>query len=397
MRSLDYLKTWVEVDAAAVRHNFHVAEKMVGNDVSIMAIVKANAYGHGLSNIGAILASDKKFGETGWFGIDSVEEALILRKNHKKNPMLILGYVPEPYYIDIMKKNISISLYDPIVLKSLAAAARKAKKKARVHLKIETGTYRQGVLLSDVPAFIRLLAKHAEHIEVEGIYTHFSDTENLTSTYYKEQLQQFERARELFAEANITPSYIHAAASASLLLYPETHFTMVRWGVGLYGMYPSEEVKDVVGKKAPLKSAMVWKTRVVQIKKVPAGDTVGYDRTFKAAGPVTLAILPVGYGDGYWRHLSNKGEVLVRGVRAPVAGNICMNIFMVDVTHIPGVRTGDEVVLLGRQKKNEITPEEVAKKIESINYEIPTRINPRILRVAEISTRINPDIERRVI
>jgi len=415
---MSHHKTWVEVDAAAVRHNFNVAQKIAGNAVSVMAIVKANAYGHGLREVANILTAEPDKSESKnsdslnrkrdfrisggltsdlWFGVDSIEEALILRKDHKKNPILILGYVPKPSIADAVKKNISMALYDSDTLLSIAEAAKRVKKKARVHLKIETGTYRQGIFPDNMPEFITLLIRQKKYIEVEGVYTHFSDTENLSSRYYKEQLQQFEQARAMLSAAHIHPAHVHTAASASLLLYPETRFTMVRWGVGLYGMYPSEEVRDRVGKSALLKPVITWKTRIVQIKDVPKGGTVGYDRTYTAKKPIKLAILPVGYGDGYWRHLSNKGTVLVRGERAQVAGNICMNICMVDVTHIPKACIGDEVVLMGKQKREHITPEEIARKVGSINYEVPTRISPRILRVAEISTRINPDITRTVV
>ena len=248
-------------------------------------------------------------------------------------------------------------------------------------IKVETGTYRQGVMPEDISAFAKALKKSEKYVIVEGIYTHFADTENVSSAYYKEQLASFEKHVALFEELGITPLYRHVAASAATLLYQKTHYNMVRWGISLYGLYPSGDVRRLSLNKIKLKPVLTWKTRIAQIKIVPKGSTIGYDRAFKASQAMKIAILPVGYWDGYDRRLSSKGTILVRGKTCSVVGNICMNMCMVDVTNVPGVRTGEEVVLLGKQGTHDISAEEVAAKIGTINYEVVTRINPLIPRV----------------
>jgi len=374
-------KTWVEVNSSALLHNLRVAQKHVDKDVVIMAIVKSNAYGHGITEVAKELLALRSFSEGGWFGVDSIEEAFVLKKAGIKNNILILGYIPRPRLADAIQNSFRLVLYDLNVLRECVRLAKKIKKKVTVHIKVETGTYRQGVMPEDISAFAKVLKKSRECVVVEGIYTHFADTENGSSTYYKEQLALFEKNVALFETLSIAPQYQHVAASAATLLYPKTHYNMVRWGISLYGLYPSEDVQRLSLNKIKLKPALTWKTRIAQIKIVPKGSTIGYDRAFKASQAMKIAIIPVGYWDGYDRRLSSKGTVLVHGKKCSVVGNICMNMCMVDVTRIPNVQAGDEVVLLGRQGFVEITAEEVAAKMGTINYEVVTRINPLIPRV----------------
>lgn len=375
-------KTWVEIDSRALLHNLRVVQKHVRKDVAVMCVVKSNAYGHGLIQVAWQLARyeirDTKYKL--WMGVDSIDEALALKKAGIKNPILILGYIPKVCLPDAIKNSFRFALYSRQTLKEAARVAKRLRKKAYIHIKLETGTYRQGIMPAELASFTALLKKYP-HIVAEGVYTHFADTENASSMYYHDQEAVFEKGIEMLREFGIEPKFKHAAASAALLLHTETHHTMVRLGISLYGMYPSENIKHLVSNKLQLKPALIWKTRVAQVKQVPKGGTIGYDRTFTALQPMKVAILPVGYWDGYDRRLSNKGTVLIGGRRTSIVGNICMNIMMIDVTGIHRVEEGDEVVLLGRQGSVEVTAEEIAAKIGTINYEVTTRVNSCIARI----------------
>ncbi len=386
IRDSKYLKTWVEINSRALRHNLRVVQKHVGKDVFVICIVKSNAYGHGLLEVAKIFGSRAfEFSEARlpkiYFGVDSIEEALLLKKTGVKNSILILGYIPYPHLADAIQNGFRFALYDADVLKECARIAKKLKKKALVHVKVETGTYRQGIMQKDIAAIAELFRKHKNVIVAEGIYTHFADTENVTSLYYKEQLHAFEESIALFEELDVAPRYRHVAASAAAILYPETYFNMVRWGIALYGLYPSKDIQRQSLNKMRLKPALTWKTRIAQIKTAPKGSSIGYDRAFTVIQPMKIAVLPVGYWDGYDRRLSSKGSVLVHGKKCPVVGNICMNMCMADISRAGRAAAGDEVVLLGRQGFQEITAEEIAFKAGTINYEITTRINSLIPRV----------------
>ena len=374
-------KTWVEVDTRALRQNFSAVQKLAGKNVSVLCVVKSNAYGHGLVETATSVLALRSFREGGWFGVDSIDEALLLKKAGIKNPILILGFIPKPRLAEAIKNGFRFALYDLDVLKESVRIAKKMRKRALVHIKVESGTYRQGVMREDVPRFADIFRTHKSILIADGIYTHFADTENSSSQYYKEQLQSFTAIVSLFEELGVSPRYRHAAASAAVLMYPETHCNMVRWGIGLYGLYASKDVQKHAINSLLIRPVLSWKTRVAQIKTAPKGATIGYDRTFTALEPMKIAVLPVGYWDGYDRRLSNKGSVLIGRKKCSIVGNICMNIAMADVTHVPRVHAGDEVVLLGRQGSEEISAEEIADKIGTINYEIITRINPLIPRV----------------
>lgn len=374
----------------SLRHNFSVLTKHLGKSVTPIYVVKSNAYGHGVVQTVEVLrkshfrkygSGTSESGSTMFFGVDSIDEALQLKKAGTKNPILILGYVPPLMLADVIKNGFRVCLYDISVLKELTRLAKRLHKKAFVHVKIETGTHRQGVMPEDVHALVRSLKKFAPYLVVEGVYTHFADTENPQSRYYQEQLSVFQNAIKIFEEEGVRPTYLHTAASAATLLYPESYFNMARLGIALYGMYPSPDVADKIKKKVILKQILTWKTRVAQVKTIPVGKTIGYDRTYKAEREIKIAVIPIGYWDGFDRGFSNNARVLIKSKYAPIVGNVCMNISMVDITNIPGVRVGDEVVLLGKQGKTELSAEDLAARIGTINYEITTRINPLIPRV----------------
>jgi alanine racemase len=375
-----YLKTWVELDSRAIQHNFRAIQKHVGKDMGVMCVVKSNAYGHGLIEVAKALHAFRSFSEGGWFGVDSIDEALTLKKIGIQNKILILGYIPKQRFSDVIRNGFRFSLYDIHVLKECARIAKKWQKKAYVHLKLESGTYRQGIETNELSLFAKELQK-SPHVISEGVYTHFADTENIKSSYYKQQLHFFKKNVSLLEELGLRFTIRHTAASAAAFLYPDTHFDMIRIGISLYGMYPSEDVRSSVSNNVLLRPALMWKTRVVQVKVVPKGMTIGYNRAFTALQQMKIAVLPVGYWDGYDRYLSNRGAILIGGRKVSIVGNICMNMCMVDITGVPHVTVGDEAVLLGKQGNRSVTVEEIAMKIDSINYEVSTRINPLILRL----------------
>lgn len=336
-------KTWLEIDSKKILSNLTFFRKKVGNDVWIMTVVKANAYGHGLLEIANILKKEKNL----IFGVDSIDEALALKKFGIKNPIMILGFIPSPRFYEAVKNNFHISVYNPETLKD----ANKFSK-GQFHLKVETGTNRLGLRPEELKSFSKIP-------KFVGIYTHFADSENKSSTFYKIQLTEFRRALAILKSKNIFPKFVHTASTAGILRDPATHFNTVRLGIGLYN--------DI----------LTWKTKIAQLKNVRMGETIGYDRAFKAKKPMKIAILPVGYYDGYDRKLSNKGTVSINDKKGKIVGRVCMNMTMADVSEIKNIKVGDEVTLLD----GELKVDDIAKKINTIDYEIFSRLSSHLPRI----------------
>lgn len=369
---------FVEVSKSAIRHNLSVFAKLVGGKNKIMAVVKSNAYGHGLLETAGILSE----ANISRFGVNSLEEALLLRKHGFNQSILVLGFIAPAKLTQAVSNCISFVVYRQDILAQAAKAAQTVGKQANIHLKIETGTNRQGISPDRLPLF---LDKLTDSVCLEGVYTHFANIEDtLDPTFPALQLSRFKTAvhkSQEQVESNINK---HAACTAATILFPETYFDFVRLGIGLYGFWPSRETQLSAkerGLDLVLQPALTWKTQIVQLKPVTKGEGVGYGLTYKAARQSKIAVLPVGYWDGFDRRLSNNGQVLVEGRRAPIVGRICMNMAMIDVTDIPGAREGSEVVLLGSQGKENISAEEYAQKVGTISYEIVTRINPLLPRI----------------
>ena len=368
-------RTWIEIDSSAIRHNISEARKIIGSKVKLMAVIKANAYGHGLLNVAGI-ALDAGID---WFGVDSLKEALALRKEGIDTPVLVMGYILKDNLTEAVKNDISLVVYNKETIEKIAFL----KQEAKVHIKIETGTMRQGIYVNDLADLIKLVKSYPQ-IKIEGIYTHFANIEDTTDhSFAKKQLKEFDRALEISKKEKITPM-AHTACSAALILYSETHFDMVRFGISMYGYWSSPQT--IVSAKnlkrdTEFSPALTWKTRIAQIKEIKAGMPIGYGLTEKIAQDTRIAVIPVGYWDGYDRKLSSVGNVLIKGKRCKILGRICMNMFMADINHLSDAKVEDEVVLVGRQREENITIEEIAQKIGTINYEIVTRINPLIPRI----------------
>jgi alanine racemase len=372
--------SWVEIDAQRLRTNIDAFRTVTSPGTSLMVVVKANAYGHGLETVAPVAA-----GHADWLGVNCVDEALVISRLGIRKPVAILGHTLIQEAEKVVRNGYRQVLYRLDVARALSEAAVKLGTLARVHLKIETGTNRQGIPLSQLGSFIDAITK-LPALEIEGVYTHFANIEDtLDPAFAESQVQRFREALALIDRAGIRPLYIHTSSTAGALLYKEMDFTMVRIGIGAYGIWPSRETQIAArerGRLLPLVPVLTWKTRVAQIKDVQAGECVGYGLTYRAGRPMKLVVLPIGYYDGYDRKLSNSGRALIHGQPVPVVGRVAMNMTMLDVTDV-GADLDDEVVLIGRQGDAEIRVEELAEKIGTIPYEVVARINPLISRRAK--------------
>ena len=371
--------SWIEIDTERLRQNIDVFRTVMSPGTAMMVVIKANAYGHGLEAVAPIAAE-----RADWLGVNCIDEALAVSRLDIRKPIAILGHTPVDQIEDVVRNGYRQVLYRLDVANALSKAGEKLGVRAKAHLKIETGTNRQGVSVESLPSFLDSVGK-LPSLEIEGVYTHFANIEDtLDPSYAQAQVRKFRAALELLQRAGIRPQYIHASATSGALLYAEMNFTMVRIGIGAYGIWPSRETQLAArerGRLLALAPVMTWKTRVAQVKDVSAGDYVGYGLTYRAGRPMKLVVLPIGYYDGYDRKLSNSGRALIHGQPAPVVGRIAMNMTMLDVTDI-GAEPDDEVVLIGRQGDAEIRVEELAEKIGTISFEVVSRINPRIPRLA---------------
>jgi alanine racemase len=373
--------SWVEISRDALVHNLGQFVSLSG-DRKILVVVKSNAYGHGIIESSRIALS----AGAAWLGVNSGEEGLLLRRAGITAPVLIMGYVPLALLPEILEADLSLGAVNPETLEGLEKILENSGGRARVHLELETGLNRMGVAGADLPGVLEKVRLSGGRLVVEGVYTHFANIEDTTQhEFAMEQLGRFREMCACVESALPSPILRHTACTAAAILFPDTYFDLLRIGIGAYGMWPSKEtlITALQGQKKllDLLPVMTWKTRVAQVKSVVPGESVGYGRSYRVTRPSRIAVIPVGYAEGYDRSLSNRGAVLIRGEEAPVVGRICMNMFMVDVTHIPETALEDEVVLLGRQGKRRITAEILAELAGTINYEISSRVNPALPRV----------------
>jgi alanine racemase len=317
--------------------------------------------------------------------VNNVDEGVVLRKAGLSLPILVMGYVPLGGLDEVVEHALEPIVYNPETLDRLNAIASARGTTVGVHVKIETGTHRQGVLERDVPGFIAHL-RGAQALRLSGVTTHFANIEDTTNHDFAEsQIAAFTRVADAIAGQHPAPFLRHNACSAAVLLFNRTHLDLARVGISLYGLWPSKETYvSCLERGKPsldLKPVLTWKTRIAQVKQVPEGGFVGYGCSWRATRTTTIAVLPVGYYEGYDRELSGLAHVLVRGKRAPVRGRVCMNMCMVDVTDIPAAALEDEVVLIGRQGDERVTAEQLAAWRGTIAYEIVSRIHPSLPRL----------------
>ena len=369
---------WIELDRDAPDHNLRQLRKGLKEDTILCAVVKANAYGHGVKEMAGLLRS------ADWLAVNSLEEGLELRELGERRPVLILGHVPLASLEEAMRGKLDLTVYNRETIDALARLDLGQIGPARLHLKVETGTGRQGVLPEEVVDFIERL-QAVPGAELAGVSTHFANIEDtLNHDYAQAQLDRFQGVLAELERLKVRPQFVHTAATAAAILFDKTHFSLVRAGIGVYGLWPSREtyLSTLLGHRPlpDLRPVLAWKTRIVQIKELPEGSYIGYGCTYRATRPIRVAVLPVGYADGYDRKLGNAAYVLIRGKRAPVIGRICMNLTMVDISDIPQAALEEEVVLLGRDAEERISAETMAEWAGTINYEIVTRISPFLPR-----------------
>jgi len=371
-------KTWVEVSKSALLHNVNVFRRAIGKNVKLAAVVKANAYGHDIEKTTSLLKN-----KVDVFAVDNIDEALAVRKIDGSTPVLIMGYTTMANIATPIENDISFVVYNMESLRKIVSL--KLPKSAKIHLKIETGLNRQGVQEKNLSEFLRFIKSHKNIIYLEGVYTHYANIEDtLDPSFAKKQLAAFKKALKIIYSYGFRPPLIHTAASAGTLLYPETHFSLVRVGFGIYGWWMSLETRVsllAMKKNLQLKPVLTWKSIVAQIKQINVGESVGYGQTWFASRRTKIAVVPVGYSDGYDRRLSNIGRVIINGHYANVIGRVAMNMIVIDVTDIKNVRLEDEVALLGNKDGLKVSADEIAKKIGTINYEVVSRINPLLPRI----------------
>jgi alanine racemase len=373
---------WVEIDAAAIRHNLALFRRRVGSDVQLGAVVKANAYGHGMLEVARIAVD----AGADWLCVNNLDEGARLREAGFDLPIHVMGYVPRDGLPEVVARDLRIVAYNEETLDGLASVARARDRTVPVHLKVETGTNRQGVPENEVPRFLERIRKLEPHVVLEGLTTHYANIEDTTDHGYAEQqIAAFGRVVDLVERAiGRRVRFRHTACSAAALLFDRTHGDLVRIGISMYGLWSSRETlvshRERRAREVDLHPAMTWKTRIAQVKWVPEDSFIGYGCTYRTTRPTRIAVLPTGYHEGYDRRLSGVGHVLVRGRRAPVRGRVCMNMTMVDVTDVPVAGVEDEVVLLGSQGDETVSADQIAAWCGTIHYEIVSRIHPGLPR-----------------
>jgi alanine racemase len=364
--------TWVEVDLEAVAYNVRQVKEIVGDDAEVLAVLKADAYGHGALTVARTALNNG----ASWCGVASVNEAVRMRDGGVDAPILVLGYTPAWLARTALLHDATLTLYDADLARAFSRAATDLRRTARVHVKVDTGMGRLGLLSDQVVPFVEQV-RGLPGLDLEGIFTHFSVADDHDLDYTRWQLDRFRAILRQLDDVGVDFRYVHCANSAALLRLPETHFDMVRLGLAMYGLQPSPNVTLPPG----FRPALTWKTSVAQVKTLSRGSYVSYGNTYQTETAETIAVIPVGYADGFRRAPTRWQSVLVRGQRAPIVGRVCMDQTMIAVDHIPNVRVGDEVVLIGRQGGDCITAEEVAGWLGTINYEVVSEILARVPRV----------------
>lgn len=365
----DGVVTWAEIDLDAIAHNVHAIKSFVGERTEIIASVKANAYGHGLRPVArtALEAGATRL------AVHRIQAAIALREAGITAPILLLGHVL-PSGIDlVLEHRITPTLVDRMTAKRLSDRAHGT---VPVHVKVDTGMSRYGLEPEEAVDFVRYITE-LPHLVVEGLFSHFASADEPNLAFAYRQWQRFRSILQAVEDAGYNVPVPHICNSAGLVSLPEAHLAAVRPGLLIYGMAPSPESQPPF----PLRRALTLKSTVVKVRDLEPGATISYGRTFTATQPIRTALVLLGYGDGYPRSASNRGYVLIRGQRAPIRGRICMDQFVVEVTDMPDVQVGDEVVAIGRQQDEEITAEEVASWAGTINYEITTGLLPQVVRV----------------
>ena len=370
--------TWAEVNLSAIQSNAH-AIKAYAQGSSLIAVIKADAYGHGVIQVAEAL-----YEEAIMYAVATVTEATALRAAAIKKPVLLLFNALPAQAETIVDNQLTPSVYEPTLSKALAHTAQAKETSIKVHLDVDTGMNRGGIWYTDAVDFLKWLAS-LKGIEIEGIFTHFATADEADKSHLYRQLERFKSVLSALSQINLLPPIVHAANSAATLTLPDTHFDAVRVGLGLYGVYPSSNIRQA--SPLSLQPALSWKARLICLRQSIQGEGISYGRTYIADAPTQLATLPVGYADGYPRVLSNRGEALIGEVRCQQVGSVCMDgtVFQIEPPKEReanrSLHIGDEAVLIGKQGNSEIVVDQLAEKAGTISYEILTGIGQRIPRI----------------
>lgn len=374
---------WINIDLRAIDHNIKQIRRLLKPQTKIIAIVKSNAYGHGIFEV----ALQAIRSGADMLGVVNSDEALCLRKKGMIRPMVVMGGVSKEDMVDLAKHKISFMLYNRKSFLDASRAALIVKDKVMVHVKLDTGINRLGFSVDEAITTIKKICRH-RYLKLEGIWTHLASVEELNKSYTKAQLLQFDKLLVRLAKAGIKLEkipYLSTAASAAAMLMPEARYNAVRLGIAMYGLWPSRGVeawskKELKSQKIKLKPVLKYRTKLISVKKIPAGSYVGYGCGFQAPKPMILGVVPVGYAEGIDRSLSNMGFMLIKGAVMPMVGRVCMNMTILDVSKRPKSKPGDEVVIIGLSKNKRITATDIADWANTINYEVTTRIPESIPR-----------------
>ena len=367
-----YLRCYAEISLEAIGHNIREVKKRLPEGVKLLGVVKANAYGHGAVPVASYLEN-----QVDYFATATIEEAVELRENGISAPILILGYVSPSQYGDLVEYDITQTIDSYAQALALEKEAARQNRKAKAHLAVDTGMTRIGFQVTEHDADEAAKIADLPHIELEGMFTHFSCADQEDKTYCSMQMEKYDKMTALLAERGVTIPLRHICNSAGIMEFDDHRFEMVRSGIITYGIYPSEKVKK---ERLDLIPALSWKSHVIHVKEVGPGIGVSYGATYVTEKPMTrIATVSAGYADGYPRALSNQGCVLIHGKKAPIIGRICMDQMMVDVTDVPEVREDDEAILWGGTVSD--TAETIARKTDTIPYEVLCGVSRRVPRV----------------
>lgn len=370
----EHYRVIAEINLDAIAYNINQIQKNILKDTEIMAVVKADAYGHGAIEVTRILIEN----QVQRLAVAILDEGKQLRKEGFEVPILILGYTPIEQAKEIVLYDLIQTVFTYEMAKAISDAAMRQNKQAKIHIKIDTGMGRVGFKINEESFKLIKEISKLPNINIEGIFTHFSSADEEDISFTELQFNRFNTFTDQIQKEGINIPIKHCSNSAAFMDHQKLHMDLIRPGIILYGLYPSEEVdKEMIH----IKPAMSLKSQVVFVKEVDENVPISYGRKYITSRKTKIATIPVGYADGYSRRLSSVGRVLINGMYAPIIGNICMDQFMVDITDIPEVKIGSEVVLIGKQGHHSITTEEIARKIGTINYEIVCMVGKRIPRV----------------
>ncbi len=365
------MRTWCDISLDNLEHNVNQIKSKLKSNTKLCAIVKANAYGHGVEEVAAKLVSQG----VDYLAVAFIDEAMELRLCGFDQPILILGNIPKDTVEKVVEYNITAAVYNIETAKAISAEAQKQNKIAKIHIKIDTGMGRIGFAANEQSINEILEISKLPNIEIEGIFTHFAASDDVDDEMTIKQFDKFMYITGEIERNGLVIPVKHCCNSAAIIKFPYMHLDMVRAGIILYGMYPSDIDYDI-----DLKPIMSFKSTVINVKTMQPGETVSYGATYRIDKPTKVATVAVGYADGYPRMLSNKGRVLVNGCFANILGRICMDQCMIDVTNVHNINIGDEVILFGADENENLPIEELAVKLGTINYELPCVISNRVPR-----------------